>query len=366
MKYDYLIVGAGLFGAVVARELTDSGKKCLVIDKRNHIAGNVYTEDKDGIRIHKYGSHIFHTAKDEIWTYVNKFAKFSPFINSPMANYHDEVYSLPFNMITFNKMFGVITPQEAIDKIEEEKAKTHIDEPKNLEEEAINLVGTTIYEKLIRHYTRKQWGRDPKDLPIGIIKRLPLRFTYNNNYFNDKYQGIPENGYTDLVANILKGIDIKLETDFLKKRKELEVLAYKIIYTGSIDEYYDFKFGKLEYRSLRFEEFELDMDNYQGIAVFNYCDDRYAYTRIIEHKHFLPIKNHEKTYITKEYPQEWDLTKERYYPINNEVNNALYSKYQEEAKKGNKVLFGGRLGMYKYFDMDKTIEAALEFALKLK
>ena len=366
MKYDYLIVGSGLYGSIFAHEAKKRGKKCLVIEKRNHIAGNIYTEEKDGIQVHKYGAHIFHTSNKEVWNYIQNFAEFNRYTNSPVARYKDELYNLPFNMNTFNKMWGVVTPNEAMAKIEEEKKQANITEPKNLEEQAISLVGKTIYEKLIKGYTQKQWGMECTELPSFIIKRLPVRLIYDNNYFNDLYQGIPIGGYTKIIEKMLEGTEIRLNTDFFENREEFEKIAEKIVFTGPIDEYYNYKFGELEYRSLRFETEELDMANYQGNAVVNYTEYEIPYTRIIEHKHFEYAKSLgkedtiNKTIITKEYPDKWLKGKEPYYPINNERNNELYEKYAELAKTDKKVIFGGRLGQYKYYDMDKVIAAALE------
>ena len=357
-KYDYLIVGAGLFGAVFAYEANKRGKKCLVIDKRNHIAGNIYTEEQEGIQVHKYGAHIFHTSNKEIWEYINKFAEFNRYTNSPIARYKNEVYNLPFNMNTFNKLWGVFTPDEAKEKIKKELAEVNIDEPRNLEEQAIKLVGKTIYEKLVKGYTEKQWGQKAIDLPSFIIKRLPVRFTYDNNYFNDKYQGIPIGGYTKIVEEMLEGIEVKLNCDYFDNKDELVECAKKIIFTGPIDRFYDYKFGELEYRSLRFETEVLDIENYQGNAVVNYTEFEVPYTRIIEHKHF-EYGNQPKTIITKEYPDSWNRDKEAYYPINNEKNNELYDKYKELSEKDTNVIFGGRLGQYKYYDMHKVIEEAL-------
>ena len=366
MKYDYLIVGAGLYGAIFAHEAKKKGKKCLVIEKREHIGGNIYTENKDGINVHKYGAHIFHTSNKEVWNYINQFAEFNRYTNSPVARYKNELFNMPFNMNTFNKLWGVITPQEAQAKIEKEKKEAGIGEPKNLEEQAISLVGRTIYEKLVKGYTEKQWGRKCSELPSFIIKRLPVRFVYDNNYFNDKYQGVPIGGYTQIIEKLLNGVEIKLNYDYFQHKQELEGIAQKIIFTGSIDRYYDYRYGTLEYRSLKFEEEELDIANYQGNAVVNYTEYEIPYTRIIEHKHFEYSKSLgredkiPKTIITREYPDSWNKEKEAYYPINNEKNNELYAKYEMLAKKDNKVIFGGRLGMYKYYDMDKIIERALE------
>lgn len=371
MKYDYLIVGSGLFGAIFANEANKKGKKCLVIDKRNHIGGNVYTENIDGINVHKYGAHIFHTSNKEVWEYINQFAEFNRYTNSPVARYKNELYNMPFNMNTFNKLWGVITPEEARAKIEEEKKEAGITEPKNLEEQAISLVGKTIYEKLVKGYTEKQWGKRATELPSFIIKRLPVRFIYDNNYFNDIYQGIPIGGYTPIIEKMLDGIEVKLNCDFFENRKELENIAVKIVFTGQIDKYYNYQFGELEYRSLRFETEILEEENYQGNAVVNYTEYEVPYTRIIEHKHFeygaslgkiAEGQALEKTIITREYPDAWSKGKEPYYPINNEKNNTLYEKYKVFADKDSKVLFGGRLGQYKYFDMDKVIAEALKFA----
>lgn len=358
-KYDYLIVGAGLYGSIFAYEMNKKGKKCLVIDKRNHIGGNIYTEEIEGINVHKYGAHIFHTSNKEVWEYINQFCEFNNYINSPIANYKGEIYNLPFNMNTFNKLWGVITPKEAQKKIEEQKKEHGIVEPKNLEEQAISLIGKDIYEKLIKGYTEKQWGRDAKKLPSFIIKRLPVRFTYDNNYFNDRYQGIPIGGYTKIIEKMLEGIEVRLNSNFFDKREEYENIADKIVFTGMIDEYYNYCFGKLEYRSLRFETEILNEENYQGNAVVNYTEGEIPYTRIIEHKHF-EYGQQEKTVITREYPSEWKEGDEPYYPVNNERNNELYLKYKELADKEEKVIFGGRLGEYKYYDMDKVIEKCLK------
>ena len=363
MKYDYLIVGSGLFGAIFAYEANKKGKKCLVIDKRDHIAGNIYTENIEGINVHKYGAHIFHTSNKEVWDYINKFTEFNRYTNSPVARYKDELYNMPFNMNTFNKLWGVITPKEAKDKIEEEKEEAGITEPKNLEEQAISLVGKTIYEKLVKGYTEKQWGQKATELPSFIIKRLPVRFIYDNNYFNDIYQGIPIGGYTGIIKKMLEGIKVKLNCDFFDNREELENIAEKIVFTGPIDKYYDYKFGELEYRSLRFETETLNEENYQGNAVVNYTEYEIPYTRIIEHKHF-EYGTQPKTIITREYPDSWNKEKEPYYPINNERNNSLYEKYKELADKDQKVIFGGRLGQYKYYDMDKVILEALKIVSK--
>ena len=360
-QYDYLIVGAGLFGAVFAREATKKGKNCLVIDKRNHIGGNVYTKEINGINVHEYGAHIFHTSNKEVWEYVNRFAEFNCYTNSPVAVFKDELYNLPFNMNTFNKLWGVKTPSEAKEKIESEKAESQIKEPKNLEEQAINLVGKTIYNKLVKGYTEKQWGKKATELPAFIIKRLPVRFTYDNNYFNDLYQGIPVGGYTKMVEKMLDGIEVKLCCDYFEHKEELEKLAEKIVFTGPIDKFYNYCFGELEYRSLRFETETLDTENYQGNAVVNYTEYEIPYTRIIEHKHF-EFGIGDKTVITREYPAKWEKGSEPYYPVNDQKNNALYKKYKEHSKKDEKVIFGGRLGKYAYFDMDKVIMSALEEA----
>ena len=363
MQYDYLIVGAGLFGAVFAHEATAAGKKCLVIDKRSHIAGNIYTEDVEGIAVHRYGAHIFHTNNKEVWDYVNRFATFNRYTNSPVANYKGELYNLPFNMNTFTKMWGVITPAEAEAKIAEQRAAHYTAEPKNLEEQAINLVGTDIYEKLIKGYTGKQWGRPCTELPAFIIKRLPVRFTYDNNYFNALYQGIPDGGYTAMVEKMLEGIEVRLNVDYLADRENLNALADKVVYTGPVDAYFGYRLGALQYRSVRFETEVLDTDNYQGNAVVNYTDAETPYTRIIEHKHF-EFGTQPKTVISREYSTEWHQGDEPYYPVNDEKNGALYAKYKALADAETKVIFGGRLGEYKYYDMDKVIEAALDVAGK--
>ncbi|MBS4981647.1 MAG: UDP-galactopyranose mutase [Lachnospiraceae bacterium] len=363
MKYDYLIVGAGLYGAVFAYEAKKKGKTCLVIDKREHIAGNIYCEEIEGINVHKYGAHIFHTSNKKIWEYINQFAEFNNYINSPIAVYKDELYNLPFNMNTFSKMWNVRTPQEAKEKIAEQVAEIGITEPKNLEEQGLSLVGKDVFEKLVKGYTEKQWGRDCKDLPAFIIKRLPVRFTYDNNYFNDRFQGIPLGGYTKIVEKMLDGIDVKTNTDYFTFIKENSDIAEKTIFTGMIDEYYDYKLGTLEYRSVRFETEVLDTDNYQGNAVVNYTEREVPYTRIIEHKHF-EFGKQEKTVISKEYSSEWSVGMEPYYPVNNEQNNVLFEKYRELAEKESNVIFGGRLGNYKYYDMDKVIAEALEMCEK--
>lgn len=359
MKYDYLVVGAGLYGAVFAHEAKKKGKRCLVIDKRDHIAGNIYCEEIEGINVHKYGAHIFHTSNKRIWEYINQFAEFNNYINSPVAVYKDELYNLPFNMNTFSKMWNIRTPQEAKAKIAEQVAETGITEPKNLEEQGLSLVGKDVFEKLVKGYTEKQWGRDCKDLPSFIIKRLPVRFTYDNNYFNDRYQGIPIGGYTKIVEKMLDGIEVKTNTDYFAFIKEQPDIAEKIVFTGMIDEYFGYQFGALEYRSVRFETEVLDTDNYQGNAVVNYTEREVPYTRIIEHKHF-EFGKQEKTVISREYSSEWKVGMEPYYPVNNEQNNALFEKYRELAEQEKNVIFGGRRGNYKYYDMDKVIEAALE------
>ena len=369
MKYDYLVVGAGLYGAVFAQEARKKGKRVLVIDRRQNIAGNVYTEDVEGIHVHKYGAHIFHTNNQKVWEYITQFAEFNRFTNSPVANYKGELYSLPFNMYTFNKMWGVVTPQEAAAKIEEQKNAAGITEPKNLEEQAISLVGTDIYEKLIKGYTQKQWGRKCTELPAFIIKRLPVRFTFDNNYFNALYQGIPKGGYTKMVANLLEGTEVKLGVDYLERKEEFDALADKVIYTGAIDAYFGYKLGTLEYRSVRFENELLDMPNFQGNAAVNYTDAETPWTRIIEHKWFEFGKDDDgndlpKTVISREYSSEWKPGDEPYYPVNDEKNGALYAQYKELAKKEPKVIFGGRLGEYKYYDMDAVIASALEMCEK--
>ena len=359
MKYDYLVVGAGLYGAVFAHEAKAKGKSVLVIDKRPHIAGNVYTEEIEGINVHKYGAHIFHTNNKKVWEYITQFAEFNRFTNSPVANYKGELYSLPFNMYTFNKMWGVVTPQEAAVKIEEQKAAAGITEPKNLEEQAISLVGTDIYEKLVKGYTEKQWGRPCNELPAFIIKRLPVRLTFDNNYFNALYQGIPMGGYTKMVENLLEGIEVRLNEDYLAKKDEYDALADKIVYTGAIDAYFGYQLGALEYRSVRFENEVLDMPNFQGNAAVNYTDSETPWTRIIEHKWF-EFGNQPKTVISREYSSEWKLGDEPYYPVNDEKNGNLYAEYKKLADAEEKIIFGGRLGEYKYYDMDAVIASALE------
>lgn len=368
-QYDYLIVGAGLYGAVFAQQAVKKGKKILVIDKRPNIAGNVYTEDIEKIHVHKYGAHIFHTNNKKVWNYITQFAEFNRFTNSPVANYKGELYSLPFNMYTFNKMWGVITPEEAQAKIEEQKKEAGITEPKNLEEQAISLVGTDIYEKLIKGYTQKQWGRPCTELPSFIIKRLPVRLTFDNNYFNALYQGIPVGGYTKMVANMLGDVEVRLDTDYFEHKEELNQLADKVVYTGAVDAYFDYKLGELEYRSVRFETEVLDKPNFQGNAAVNYTDAQTPWTRIIEHKWFEFGKDDEgndipKTVISREYSSEWKPGDEPYYPVNDEKNGKLYEEYKKLAVQEENVIFGGRLGEYKYYDMDAVIAAALEMCEK--
>nr|WP_326167258.1 UDP-galactopyranose mutase [uncultured Lachnoclostridium sp.] len=362
--YDFLIVGSGLYGSILAYELNKSGKKCLVLEQRSHVGGNIYTEEIEGIQVHKYGAHIFHTSNKKIWKYINTFAEFNNYINCPIALYKGEVYNMPFNMNTFNKMWGVITPAQAREKIDEQKKQAHIECPRNLEEQAISLVGKDIYEKLVKGYTEKQWGKKATELPPEIIKRLPVRFTYNNNYFNDFYQGIPIGGYTKIIKKMLEGIDVKLNTDYLSEREKWNKVADKVIYTGAIDRYYDFCYGELEYRSVRFETEVVDMDNYQGNAVVNYTEYEVPFTRIIEHKHF-EFGTQKKTVISREYSMKWDKGKEPYYPINNERNVSLYNKYRELADAEKNVYFGGRLGLYKYLDMHQVVELALQMKDKL-
>ena len=374
MQYDYLIVGAGLYGAVFAHEMKRQGRRVLVIDRRNHIAGNIYTEKVAEIQVHKYGAHIFHTSDRKIWEYANRFADFNHYINSPIAYYKGELYNLPFNMNTFNRMWGVVTPDQAREKIRRQIDRLKIDEPRNLEEQALSLVGTDVYEKLVKGYTEKQWGRDCKELPAFIIKRLPLRFTYDNNYFNDRYQGIPIGGYTAMVENMLQGIEIRTGISYKEFAQERQTAdgwqvtdregnSYtKVVYTGMPDEYFDYSLGHLEYRSLRFETEELpDCDNYQGNAVVNYTEREVPYTRIIEHKHF-EFGSQKGTVITREYPAEWQEGDEPYYPVNNDHNDGLFREYQRLAQNRPHIIFGGRLGQYKYYDMDKVIAAALEMA----
>lgn len=369
MKYDYLIVGAGLFGAIFAYEAKKAGKSVLVIDQRNHIGGNIYTKEVEGIQVHEYGAHIFHTSDREVWDYVRQFAEFNRYTNSPVARYKDELYNLPFNMNTFSKMWGVKTPAEAREIIDRQIKEAGITEPKNLEEQALSLVGRDIYEKLVKGYTEKQWGKQAAELPSFIIRRLPVRFVYDNNYFNDKYQGIPIGGYTRMIGKMLEEIPVRLETDFFKERGELENQAKKIVFTGMIDAYYDYCYGELEYRSLRFETETLDIENYQGNAVVNYTEYEIPYTRIIEHKHFeygcqggygnTDGDVNPRTVITREYPAAWEKGAEPYYPMNDEKNNALYEKYKQLAAKEENVIFGGRLGMYRYYDMHQVVAEAL-------
>ena len=366
-KYDYLIVGAGLYGAVFARQATDAGKKVLVIEKRPHIAGNVYTKEVEGIHVHVYGAHIFHTTRENVWDYVNRFARFNHFVNAPVANYHGELFSLPFNMYTFNKMWGVTTPQEAADKLAEQRRAAPVGEPQNLEEQALQLVGRDIYEKLVRGYTEKQWGRPCTELPAFIIRRLPLRLTFDNNYFNAPYQGIPEGGYTRMVENMLDGIEVRLNTDYLADRAKWDALADRVVYTGPIDAFFDYRLGTLQYRSVRFETEMLDMPNFQGNAAVNYTDRETPFTRIIEHKWFTFGKDDNgndlpKTVISREYSREWTVGQEPYYPVNDSENNALYQAYKKLADQMPNVLFGGRLGEYAYYDMDAVIAAALDAA----
>lgn len=359
--YDYLIVGAGLFGSVFAREMMDAGYSCMVIDKRDHIGGNIYTENICGINVHKYGAHIFHTSNKKIWNYICRFAEFNRYTNSPVARYKNELYNLPFNMNTFNKLWGVITPKQAKEKIEEQIKESEIRNPSNLEEQAISLVGKDIYEKLIKGYTEKQWGKRACELPSFIIKRIPVRFTYDNNYFNDSYQGIPIGGYTQIIEKMLYGADIRLSADYFSDRVYYDSLAEKVVFTGMIDEYFDYCYGRLEYRTLRFENEILDTDNYQGNAVVNYTEYEIPYTRIIEHRHFENTES-DKTIITREYPDIWKEGSEPYYPINDEKNNALYERYKILADETKNVIFGGRLGMYRYYDMHNIIEEALKCA----
>lgn len=368
MKYDYLVVGSGLYGAIFAHEAKAKGKSVLVVDKRPNIAGNVYTEKQEGINVHMYGAHIFHTNDKRVWNYITQFAEFNRFTNSPVANYKGELYSMPFNMYTFNKMWGVVTPEEAAAKIEEQKNEI-TGEPKNLEEQAISLVGRDIYEKLVKGYTEKQWGRDCKELPAFIIKRLPVRLTFDNNYFNALYQGIPIGGYTKMVENLLDGIEVRLNTDYLEHKAELDALADKVVYTGPIDAYFGFKLGTLEYRSVRFENETLDIPNFQGNAAVNYTDRETPWTRIIEHKWFEFGKDEDgndlpKTIISREYSSEWKAGDEPYYPVNDEKNGQLYAKYKELADNETGVIFGGRLGEYKYYDMDTTIASVLDMCEK--
>ena len=363
MHSDYLVVGAGLYGAAFAQQAKASGKTVLVIDKRPHIGGNVYPEEVEGIQVHRYGAHIFHTNDRGVWEYVNQFAEFNRYTNSPVANYHGELYSLPFNMYTFNRMWGVITPQQAQEKIEQQRLEAGISEPRNLEEQAISLVGTDIYEKLVKGYTEKQWGRPCDQLPASIIKRLPVRFTFDNNYFNARYQGIPIGGYTAMVERMLEGIPVRLGQDYLEDKRTWDALADKVVYTGSIDAYFDYCFGPLNYRSVRFETEVLDTPNYQGNAVVNYTDRETPYTRIIEHKHF-DFGTQPKTVISREYSSEWQKGGEPYYPVNDEKNNALFAQYKALAAEETNVIFGGRLGEYRYYDMDAVLRSALEMAKK--
>lgn len=369
LKYDYLVVGAGLYGATFAHEAKKAGKSVLVIDKRNHIAGNIYTEEQEKINVHMYGAHIFHTNNSEVWNYLQQFATFNRFTNSPVANYHGELYSLPFNMYTFNKMWGVVTPDEALEVIETQKKEAGITEPKNLEEQAISLVGKDIFEKLVKGYTEKQWGRDCKDLPSFIIKRLPVRFTFDNNYFNALYQGIPIGGYTKMVANMLEGIEVRLGVDYLKSKDEYDAIAEKIVYTGPIDAYFNYSLGALQYRSVRFENETIDKPNYQGNAAVNYTDKETPWTRIIEHKWFEFGKDSDgndipKTIISKEFSSEWKVGDEPYYPVNDEANMELYEKYKSIALKEENVKFGGRLGEYKYYDMDAVVATAIGYSVE--
>ena len=361
MHYDYLIVGAGLYGAAFAQQAREAGKSVLVIDRRDHIGGNVYTEEVEGIQVHKYGAHIFHTNDKTVWEYVNRFAEFNRYTNSPVANYKGELYSLPFNMYTFNKMWNVVTPQEAANKIEQQRIAAGITEPRNLEEQAISLVGTDIYEKLVKGYTEKQWGRPCTELPSFIIKRLPVRLTFDNNYFNARYQGIPMGGYTKMVEKMLDGIEVRLNVDYLENKSHWDAMADKVVYTGSIDSYFDYCYGHLSYRSVRFETEVLDIPNYQGNAVVNYTDRETPYTRIIEHK-FFEFGTQPKTVISREYSSEWHPGVEPYYPVNDEKNSALYARYKALAEKEEKVVFGGRLGEYRYYDMDAVLLSALKFS----
>lgn len=356
--FDYLVVGSGLFGSIFAYEAKKRGKKVLVIERRNHTGGNIYCEKKDGINIHKYGAHIFHTSLEEVWEYVNRFVKFNNYVNSPVANYKGELYNLPFNMNTFTKLWNIVTPAQAAAKIAEQR-KAIQGEPQNLEEQAISLVGTDIYTKLIKGYTEKQWGRSCTELPAFIIKRLPVRYTFDNNYFNDRYQGIPEGGYNQIIEKLLDGIEVRLNVDFNEQRDAYKNIAKKIVYTGPVDAYFGYKLGQLEYRGLKFETERLEMENYQGIAVMNYTEREVPYTRVIEHKHF-EFGKQPVTYVTKEYPADWKPGDEAYYPVNNDRNQSLYQKYADLAKAEGNVIFGGRLAEYKYYDMDKVIESALQ------
>lgn len=358
-EFDYLIVGAGLYGSVFAHEVKKKGKKCLILEKRANVAGNIFTEEMEGIQVHRYGAHIFHTSDPAVWNYVNQFADFNRYTNSPVARYKDELYNLPFNMNTFHQLWGVTTPAEARDIIERQKKDCGITDPKNLEEQALMLVGRDIYERLVKGYTEKQWGRRASELPAFIIKRLPVRFIFDNNYFNDCYQGIPIGGYTKMIEKMLDGVEVKLNTDYLADKEVWDMMADKILFTGGIDAYFGYCYGPLEYRSLRFESQLLDMENYQGNAVVNYTEYEVPYTRIIEHKHF-EFGTQEKTVITREYPMEWQCGMDAYYPVNNEKNDALYEMYRALGEKEKKVVFGGRLGMYRYLDMDKVVKAALQ------
>lgn len=362
IKYDYLIVGGGLSGAVFAGEASKAGKKCLIIEQRGHVGGNIYCEKIEGITVHKYGAHIFHTSNKEIWNYANNLCEFNRFTNSPIANYKGEIYNLPFNMNTFNKLWGVVTPQQAMEKINKQRGEI-TGSPKNLEEQAISLVGSDIYFKLIKEYTEKQWGKDCKDLPAFIIKRLPVRFTYNNNYFNDPYQGIPIGGYNIIIDKLLSDCEVQLNVDFNKNREYYKSLAKKVVYTGAIDSFYDYKYGRLEYRSLKFDTEVLDTENYQGVAVINYTDKSTPFTRIIEHKHF-ENSDSKKTVITREYPLNYEVGREQYYPINDEKNQRIFQKYWCDAQLEKDIIFVGRLAEYKYYDMDKVIESALKIANK--
>ena len=363
--YDYLIVGSGLFGSVFAHEMHKKGKSCLVLERRPHVGGNIYCENKDGINIHTYGAHIFHTSNKKVWDYVNQFVEFNNYVNSPVANYKGELYNLPFNMNTFTKMWGVVTPKEAAEKIAQQRAEAGITDPKNLEEQAISLIGTDIYTKLIKGYTEKQWGRSCTELPAFIIKRLPVRYTFDNNYFNDRYQGIPVGGYNKLIEGLLAGIEIRTGVDYLKHRDEYKDITKKIVYTGPIDEYFGYKLGPLEYRGLRFETERLEEENHQGVAVMNYTDHETPWTRIIEHKHF-EFGTQPVTYVTKEYPADWQPGEEAYYPVNNARNQSLYEQYAALAQNEQNVIFGGRLAEYKYYDMDDVVESALNCVVKCK
>ena len=363
--YDYLIVGSGLFGSVFAHQMHKKGKSCLVLERRPHVGGNIYCENKDGINIHTYGAHIFHTSNKKVWDYVNQFVEFNNYVNSPVANYKGELYNLPFNMNTFTKMWGVVTPKEAAEKIAQQRAEAGITDPKNLEEPAISLIGTDIYTKLIKGYTEKQWGRSCTELPAFIIKRLPVRYTFDNNYFNDRYQGIPVGGYNKLIEGLLAGIEVRTGVDYLKHRDEYKDITKKIVYTGPIDEYFGYKLGPLEYRGLRFETERLEEENHQGVAVMNYTDQETPWTRIIEHKHF-EFGTQPVTYVTKEYPADWQPGEEAYYPVNNARNQSLYEQYAALAQNEQNVIFGGRLAEYKYYDMDDVVESALNCVVKCK